>query len=460
MSMSGKAIKVAMCLALLATTLPIFAGYTFAFVLLTLLLLTGTWRLLTLNLEDLPATLSPPYNSSVQNALAVLRPLSLGCLGLVFAHLLSALAGVILSPWAKPLGPSLATWSHTAVKYGLLWFTLTAGMLAASLYGWQLKQAGKLMFWWLFALFIYVIFQHWTGIDWVHGLSARLGPHRFAYGVYRVSGFMGHPLTFAYNLMLVCLVSLAMAWRQSDAGDKNRVWWIGCFFLSLGMLLISGSRFVLIVIGATILICEGRRLWQLRWRIVPILVGVLAILWLEGSALSRFTEVLTDNQSLEERFPRLVFWKLHWRMFVENPIAGVSRSGLQDAMQAYFVSIGKHDTVYEAHNLFLQYLADTGLVGFAGLAFWIVGLLIGWSRLAPKSSKGMSYLAVATLLSALMQNNLRDSAFVYALWFYLGALVVDVSMDKMNPLDAATHERKSPKNFIYRADSADSATGL
>jgi len=457
---AGRAITIAMGLALLATTLPIFAGYTFACAVLTLLIMTGFWRLLTLNLRSLPSSINPPNAAVMQHAFAVLRPLTFGCLGLVGAHFLAAFLGVFLSPWTQPIGPSLAVWSHTAVKYGLLWCTLSAGVIAASFYGWRLKHAGRLMFWWLLALFVYVLFQHWTGIDWVHGFHARLGPHRFAYGVYRVSGFMGHPLTFAYNLMLVCLVSLALCWYQVNSTDKHRVWWFGCFVLSLCMLLISGSRFVLIVIGATILICEGRRLWQLKSRIVPIVIGVFAILWLEGSALSRFTEIFSDNQTLEERFPRLVFWKLHWRMFMENPITGVSRSGLQDAMQAYFVSIGKHDTVYEAHNLFLQYLADTGLVGFAGLAIWIIGLMIGWRRLSPASSKGVSYLAVATFISALMQNNLRDSAFVYALWFFLGALVVDVSMEKLNPVDPPLNDGKSPQNFISGAHSAHSSARL
>lgn len=460
MDRSGKAIILVMCLALLATTLPIFAGYTFAFALLICLCLSGLWRLLTLNAKDLPESISPASRHAVGQALIVLRPLTIGCLALVLGHLVSALAGVVLSPWTKPLGPSLAAWGHTAIKYGLLWCTLTAGMIAASFYGWRLRQSGRLMFWWLSALAVYVAFQHWTGIDLVHGINAKLGPHRYAYGVYRVSGLMGHPLTFAYNLMLVCLVSLAMSWGRREAEDQTKRWWLGCFFLSLGMLLISGSRFVLLVIGATLIICESKRLWQMRSRIIPVVIAVSAILWIEGSALSRFTEVLSQNQSLEERFPRLVFWKLHWRMFLDHPIAGVTRSGLQDAMHAYFVSIGKHDTVYEAHNLFLQYLADTGLVGFAGLAIWVLSLLVGWRRLAPGKARGVSYLAVATLLTALMQNNLRDSAFVYALWFFLGALVVDGSTDNLNPLDTAINERKPPKNFIRRTYPAYPSEGL
>ncbi len=460
MDRTGKALILVLSLALLATTLPIFAGYTFAFILLICLFVSGLWRRLALIARKQPNCPEVVSGDPTWQASASLRPMTLGCLALVLGHLIAALTGIVLSPWTKPLGPSLGAWVHTAIKYGLLWCTLATGILAASFYGWRLRNAGRIMFWWLFALLIYVALQHWTGIDVVHGINAKLGPHRYAYGVYRVSGLMGHPLTFAYNLMLVCLASLAMSWGRQGSFGYNEKWWLGCFLLSSFMLLISGSRYVLLVVMATLLICERRRIWQLRKQIIPIIVGAFAILWLEGSALSRFTEIFSQNQSIEERFPRFVFWKLHWRMFLDHPISGVTRSGLQDAMHAYFVSIGKHDTVYEAHNLFLQYLADTGLVGFTGLLIWIVSVLVGLHRLPLSNSRGIRYLLVATLLTALMQNNLRDSAFVYALWFYLGALVVDGSMDRLNPLDTSIDERKSPENFIRRTHSAYRSEGL
>jgi O-antigen ligase len=460
MSTSSKSLQIVMCLALLATTLPIFAGYTFGFAMLAILMTTGAWRVIARRPAEQYHAALRNQAPGLDNALSVLRPITIGCGCLVFAHLAAAVTGVYLSPWSKSLGASLSSWVHTAVKYGLLWCTLSAGAITGAINGWTIRKFGPVMFTWLLVMFVYVVFQHWTGIDWVHGLDARLGSHRYAYGVYRVSGLMGHPLTFAYNMMLVGLACLALAWDQPGSNNKYDFWWLGSFFMALVMLLISGSRYVLIVMCATLVICEGGRLWSHRWRIAPILLGIMAVLWIEGSAMSRFSEVIGKGEPLTERFPRVVFWKLHWRMFIENPVAGVTRSGLKEAMQAYCAGIGGYDTIYEAHNLFLQYLADTGVIGFLGLMLWVVGLLIAWKRLASRTSKGVSYLAVATFLSALMQNNLRDSAFVYALWFYLGALIIVATRDQAIHSDPLIDEPESPKNFIIRPRAADSPASM
>ncbi|MHA4801720.1 hypothetical protein, partial [Enterococcus faecium] len=90
-----------------------------------------------------------------------------------------------------------------------------------------------------------------------------------------------------------------------------------------------------------------------------------------------------------------------------------TRTGLGDALSAYYTAAGYHDTMYEAHNLFLQYLADTGLVGALGLLGWLVGLVTCRRRLTGLvgTRQGIGYLTVATFLCALMQNDLRDSAF-------------------------------------------------
>ena len=177
-------------------------------------------------------------------------------------------------------------------------------------------------------------------------------------------------------------------------------------------------------------------------------------------SLGRFCELFQNDKSFTQRFPRVVFWQLHWQMFLDNPVAGITRTGIDDALKAYFNAAGYHDTIYEAHNLFLQYLADTGMIGFLGLLGWWIGLFLTWRRLRPDFSQGVSYLAVATFLCALMQNNLRDSAYVYALWFFLSIILVQAAISTATQQESANNERESSKNFGTGAHSADSPTYL
>ena len=459
MSHPPKTIMVIIGFAAVATTLPIFAGYTVSFATLLWLLFTGSWRLAIVgkNQLSMPNSWDSRFIRSLSHSI---KPFHWGCFCLVLGHLLAALLGVHLSPWSKPVAKALSEWVHTVVKYGLLWLVVSSGCIACARRGCLPQRVGPWMCLWMLALLIYCIVQHWSGIDWTHGLQATLGSHRFAYGVYRVSGFMGHPLTFAYNLMLIALASLAIGWGASDLSTSERRWWFGTAFLAVLILLISGSRYVILVLLGTLLICEGRRILRHKVKVAALVaVAALLLLW-EGSVLARFYELFQNDQTFAQRFPRVVFWQLHWKMFLDNPITGVTRSGVEGALKAYYNAAGYHDTIYEAHNLFLQYLADTGIIGFLGLLGWLIGLFMTWLRLRPELSQGVSYLAVATVFCALMQNNLRDSAYVYALWFFLSILLVQSAIITANQQESATNERESPKNFDAGTRSANSSTHL
>ena len=459
MGLPSKTIMIIIGFAAVATTLPIFAGYTVSFAMLLWLIFTGSWRLALVREKQLAESNS--WDSKFIKSIGrSIKPLHWGCICLVSGHLLAAILGAYLSPWSKPLDKALSEWVHTVVKYGLLWFVVSSGCIACARRRYLPQRVGLPMFVWMLTLLIYCAVQHWTGIDWTHGFHATLGSHRFAYGVYRVSGFMGHPLTFAYNLMLIALASLAIGWGPSELSTSERKWWFGTAVLSVLILLISGSRYVLLVLLGTLLICEGRRILRHKVKVAVLTIVAALLLFWEGSVLARFYELFQNDQTFAQRFPRVVFWQLHWKMFLDNPVTGVTRSGVEGALKAYYNAAGYRDTIYEAHNLFLQYLADTGLIGFLGLLGWLVGLFTAWRTLRPALSQGVSYLAVATFLCALMQNNLRDSAYVYALWFFLSILLVQSAIITANQQESVTNERESPKNFNAGARSANSSTYL
>ena len=460
MSESPKFARVMLILAAVSTTLPIFAGYTVGSLLLLWLMMTGSWRLARVGVSHIPSLLSQDA-FLIQTIARAVRPLHWGCCILVVAQLAAAVGGCIWSPWSKSLSRSLAEWSHVAVKFGLLWYVLSASCIAQVRMGWSPKRIGPWLFGWLLLQLCYCVAQHWTGIDWVHGIGAFLGSHRYAYGVYRVSGFMGHPLTFAYNMMLITLTSFAMAWRLSGDDEQNRRWWLGCGMVCVASLLISGSRYVLLILFAVLVICELPRLWRHKFKVLSVTALLAAVLIAEGSVLGRFYEFFQEKVPFDQRFSRLIYWRTHWQMFFDHPVFGVTRTGLPSALEAYYTAAGYHGTMYEAHNLFLQYLADSGLVGFLGLAAWLAGLGVSWWRLRQlKSGQGVSYIAIATLLCALMQNNLRDSAYIYVLWFSLILLIVQSSAIHVSQQELVQDERKSSQDFQPGSHCADPAADL
>ncbi|MBC7659614.1 MAG: O-antigen ligase family protein [Chitinophagaceae bacterium] len=278
-------------------------------------------------------------------------------------------------------------------------------------------------------ILIYSIMQRYYGMDWVHGFHAHLDSSREAYGVYRVSGWMDHPLTFSYNLMLFTLLSFAhsLFLKRNGKGPEARLWLFqgGLLFVNL---LLTDSRFP-IILTSFILILGGAwdfpkmRKFLFAGSLLGILLAVALVLTLPHEALGRWGEFFDPNVPLEQRFDRLIFWKINWRLFMENPVFGTGLkrydAGLLDTyLQAGYTSLERK---YNAHNIYLQTLADGGLVSAIGLAF----LLTAVGRLAFEVKKHFAHLAlslifIATLGCGLVQNHLRDSEYVYALWACIG----------------------------------------
>jgi O-antigen ligase len=102
-----------------------------------------------------------------------------------------------------------------------------------------------------------------------------------------------------------------------------------------------------------------------------IVIGSLFYLGGESSVLRGFG---IENQSADISSGRYHFWSIAWKIFLANPILGAG-------MDAFGVAFTRFDTqsgiyrVEQAHNDYLQMLADGGLVGFS-LAIAFVFILV------------------------------------------------------------------------------------
>ena len=148
-----------------------------------------------------------------------LKPISTAGLllwALCIVAALWALAGTE-SPDLKSLRRVLG---NIGVKYVVLWFAYRS-------FWWRFAANRKLSDTFTFSYavaacihFLYCVAQRKFGFDWVHGFDGHLGEGRFAYGVYRISGFVGHPLTLGYCQALA-LVAGAALYRGLILSGKN-----------------------------------------------------------------------------------------------------------------------------------------------------------------------------------------------------------------------------------------------
>jgi O-antigen ligase len=327
---------------------------------------------------------------------------------------------VIITPIPPEVNPGEAIEEHMRLigKQGIYGLFVCSFFLAARRRGWPPMWHVKFMLGGTALIFVYAVFQRYTGIDWVHGFGASLPDERYAYGVYRASAFMGHPLTFAYNSMVFSLFSFGQGMHELTI--RREKWqWFGCSALAFGCVLLSGSRWPLFVNGLLILgvLLATMRRSRVMWVVLGLVILASGIF---GKGVwGRFTEPFRSDRPWEERVPRLVFWQVHWDMFQDHPLAGVGYAERRVRRLDYYNKTGYHDIErkYSAHNIYLQTLADSGLIGFVALFSLLGGLILAsyraWQR---DAERGLLLVAGGTLLAGLMQNNLRDSEYLFALW--------------------------------------------
>jgi O-antigen ligase len=204
-------------------------------------------------------------------------------------------------------------------------------------------------------------------------------------------------------------------------------WFIGTFLI-LGALWLTGSRAALVAaLVAAVLMLAVTASLKGRSPLWPALIGT-AVLTLMALAIAQFSEnagrPLSEAASIRAEFARTGL-----RMFSAHPVfgAGVGRYYL---LSTEFSS-AQLRSVYlreNAHNNFLQMLAELGIVGLS-LFLWIL-VAIGrhaWPALVASRASPVLVGAVgglsAFLLTCLFGHPLLIPEVAYAFWLVLGVTV-------------------------------------
>jgi len=196
-------------------------------------------------------------------------------------------------------------------------------------------------------------------------------------------------------LMLAVLPLIFYHW-QSNFG-----WLAWAMLLGAGVVIVlSGARGYLYIYMLMLLLGLWRR--QPRWKVwlavlaIPLLVAMLSSLLNPQLAKTKLqaTQAMTvSEQTTFDRFNhaltyRLNLWETGLRMWQAEPLTGIGSNNYKRAYAQYasraddrFVANRTH-----SHNIYVEWLAETGLVGGLGLVA-IVVLCVRWFRQADMLSQ-------------------------------------------------------------------------
>jgi O-antigen ligase len=283
----------------------------------------------------------------------VRTPFDAGLSSLVLIALVSGL----LSEWRSNAVPAAAV-------FGLSAFVIVRAVALASL------RQPKFPAWFL---------SVWAGAGvlasaWaIARMSARLGARA------RLPGFGYNELGITLAIVLVLLVGFSL-----EGSRRSRLLAAAALPLpALGLVLTwSRGAWLGALLGLPVVLArlsKPRRWISLAAVIIPIIVAApfLAPRW------SWHLERLRGIAVAEGPFSRVALWRVVPRMVSDHPLLGTGLATFQFAYERYRQQSSGVQYAPFAHNLFLNFAAETGLLGLAAVALMLgscLATLIRWHR--------------------------------------------------------------------------------
>jgi len=178
---------------------------------------------------------------------------------------------------------------------------------------------------------------------------------------HRVPSFLNYSNSLAGYLNLVLPFALAGCFLGKGNWKKLSAWTMG-----LGVVTLACTQSVggLVAFGCVI-VAAGYVFIRSRPKRALLLVGLLVLALGFYAARETLNPAHIGESVGYDAATRLLLWDTAWNLFVHSPIIGVGWGNFTEIYGSYLSSFSWIPPgVFEVHNIYLQFLAETGLVGF------------------------------------------------------------------------------------------------
>jgi O-antigen ligase len=238
----------------------------------------------------------------------------------------------------------------------------------------------------------------------------------------RFAGGQGDPNYLAAGL--VAAIALAAGLLPSIRDPIARLGLVASIVAIAAALAATESRGgligALVAIVAAIILARRQRLQAAVFGVCAI-AAAGAFFLASPSALDRVTSFNAGGNGRAE------LWKVGWRMTEAHPVTGVGLAGFQPEAKNYVREPGSLEFVrlivdepHVTHNVYLQQLAETGVVGLV-LLLAVIGASLGAAARAARRFDALGEPALATLARAVI---------IASIGFLTASLFISNSTDK------------------------------
>lgn len=235
---------------------------------------------------------------------------------------------------------------------------------------------------------------------------------------YGVSSFESNAILGAfYSFAIAILIGLILT---SSSIRVKVVLTIFSTILSFGLFnTFSRSAYLGIIVGIFIMAMLKKK----RLYLILLALFIISPIIMQPAVWSRIAMTVQRLKPTIEFDPsaevRLLFWKQSFKVFMDNPVFGVGYWGVKNFLGT------------DAHNQYLAYLADLGIVGF-GIFLWLMGRIFKIALWIKNNARdnfteglGLGYTAglAALLTTCFFSESLEAFRMLGTLWFVTGLVV-------------------------------------
>ncbi|MFN0165593.1 MAG: O-antigen ligase family protein [Bryobacteraceae bacterium] len=235
----------------------------------------------------------------------------------------------------------------------------------------------------------------------------------------RISGFMGHWMTFGSQEMYVALMLAAFLLFSSHARNRRWIWGLMAIVLLAAIVLgFTRSIWIALATGLVYLVWNRRRVWVLA---LPA-VAAAGFLLAPASVRSRATSILQPGKA-DSNLHRVVTWRTGIEMVKAHPWFGLGPEFVRIEFDQYVPAdiVRPLPTGWygHLHNVYLHYAAERGIPTMLMLLWMFARMLVDYWRalgaLPPEQNDrrfllhGAIAVVIATMIVGLFELNLGDS---------------------------------------------------
>lgn len=242
------------------------------------------------------------------------------------------------------------------------------------------------------------------------------------HGELRAAAFSSMPSIFATELqqMILLLIVIGMGTKEYSLPLKTFFW--GGLILAVIALGFNGTRGVWVAITFTMMIYRFIFLKRNRkmFRYILMLIGILGLLMLCIPQMLERLHSITDL-NYPANFERLLIWKGSWRIFLDHPLLGIGPDTFVTVYSQWYISPLNIERAYaHTHNVFLQYMVETGILGFCSFLYLFGQILHDSYVKYINKSYNTWFLATFLITISLLIQGLTDYLFQQPdnMWLY------------------------------------------